>query len=113
MCQPTRFPNSPDGLSDEQLRVLAQDLRALYETRFSQEVAASLGNDEALLSRYFAFKKADRERPHKKVVKPIAPWHEVQRIRILVEHVASTYAGGPTAASSGILNHPFTLDAPH
>lgn len=90
MNQPTpRFPTSREGLTNEQLRVLAQDLRALYETRFSQEVAASLGDDETLLSRYFAFKKADLERPHEKVMKPAAPWHEVQRIQVLVERVAS------------------------
>jgi hypothetical protein len=98
MYQPTHFPTSREGLSDEQLRVLAHDLRALYTVRLSQEAVISLGDDEALLSRYFACQKAyrEREQPHKKAVAPAIPWHEQQHVSVIVGRVASeTKAGVP------------------
>jgi hypothetical protein len=96
MYQPAHFPTSREGLSDEQLRVLAHNLRALYSARLSQEAAISLGDDQALLLRYFACQKAYREQPHKKAVAPAIPWHEQQRVTVIVWRVASeTKVGDP------------------
>jgi hypothetical protein len=55
--------------------------------RFPKEVMDRI-TDQNLLDRYFWIKRLDAQKPHREIVAPI-PWDEVQRVKVLVERVAS------------------------